>query len=300
MRFSERMGFKPVKTVIQVDSMDVELRNGLWNALTLFYWKHLDYKTHFTYLKEVSRYDRYTPNPTDEFADLIVDLWLDYFKRSLHDLPESWQAKSYPSQKTVYEEMRGYFFSCIWYEVYDLLEFIPNNYSSHYHQDRNEQFLEYCNEIMEREVAAYRFVSGKIVRVTSEEEIASIEEAIAAADKFRPVSLHMKQALDLLADRKSPDYRNSIKESISAVEPLCNLITEDNKATLGQALKKLDEKVVLHPALKKAFDSLCGYTSDADGIRHALLDESNLEFEDAKFMLVACSAFVNYLKAKLT
>jgi hypothetical protein len=41
-----------------------------------------------------------------------------------------------------------------------------------------------------------------------------------------------------------------------------------------------------------------GYTSDADGIRHALLDQPSLSFEDAKFMLVSCSAFANYLVAK--
>lgn len=54
----------------------------------------------------------------------------------------------------------------------------------------------------------------------------------------------------------------------------------------------------MHPALKGSFEKLYGYTSDAEGIRHALLDEPNLDFEDAKFMLVSCSAFVNYLKAK--
>jgi hypothetical protein len=292
------MGFKPIKTIIQVDSMDDALRNGLWNALTLIYWRHIAHDTFFKYHKEVSSYYRYD-DPTDEFANLISNLWVNYFKRSLHDLPGAWKVNFYPSQKPVYEEIRGYFFSCEWYEVYDFVEFIPNNYTSHLYSDRNVKFLKYCNYIMEREVSAYRFVNTQIVRVTSEEEIASIEEAIATADKFTPVSMHMKQALDLLADRKSPDYRNSIKESISAVESLCSLITENNKATLGQALKKLDEKVVLHPSLKKAFDSLYGYTSDADGIRHALLHESNLEFEDAKFMLVACSAFINYLKAKL-
>jgi hypothetical protein len=41
-----------------------------------------------------------------------------------------------------------------------------------------------------------------------------------------------------------------------------------------------------------------GYTSDAEGIRHALMDEPTLESEDAKFMLVSCSAFVNYLRSK--
>lgn len=54
----------------------------------------------------------------------------------------------------------------------------------------------------------------------------------------------------------------------------------------------------MHPALKGAFEKLYGYTSSAKGIRHALLDEPNLGFEDAKFMLVSCSAFVNYLKSK--
>jgi hypothetical protein len=43
-----------------------------------------------------------------------------------------------------------------------------------------------------------------------------------------------------------------------------------------------------------------GYTSDAEGIRHALLEEPTLEQADAIFMLVTCSAFVNYLRAKLT
>jgi hypothetical protein len=52
--------------------------------------------------------------------------------------------------------------------------------------------------------------------------------------------------------------------------------------------------------LSKAFESLYGYTSDANGIRHALMDASTLGFADAKFMLVCCSAFVNFLVAKDT
>ncbi|MCR4321721.1 MAG: hypothetical protein NUV74_15460 [Candidatus Brocadiaceae bacterium] len=125
-----------------------------------------------------------------------------------------------------------------------------------------------------------------------------IEEALEATKLLKPVLYHLKSALDLFADRKSPDYRNSIKESISAVEAICNLIAKDTKTTLGQALKEIEKKMTLHPALKKAFDSLYGYTSNAEGIRHALLDEPTLDFEDAKFMLVSCSGFINYLLAK--
>lgn len=49
-----------------------------------------------------------------------------------------------------------------------------------------------------------------------------------------------------------------------------------------------------------AFAALYGYTSDSGGIRHSLLeDDISVSFEDAKFMLVSCSAFINYLKIKI-
>jgi len=61
----------------------------------------------------------------------------------------------------------------------------------------------------------------------------------------------------------------------------------------------MESKRNLHPALKGAFDKLYGYTSDADGIRHALLEEDKVTFEQAKFMLVVCSAFTNYVVGTL-
>lgn len=105
-------------------------------------------------------------------------------------------------------------------------------------------------------------------------------------------------ALDMLADRSSPDYRNSIKESISAVESVAQIITGDSSATLGSALKVIERKGSMHPALKASLSSLYGHTSDADGIRHAMLEASSLSFINAKFMLVACRAFINYLIEK--
>lgn len=127
-------------------------------------------------------------------------------------------------------------------------------------------------------------------------EIASIEDALAATASTPTVQTHLRSALEHIADRQSPDYRNSIKESISAVEAMVNRAAGTSGKTLGVALAKLS--IQTHPALDGAFSKLYGYTNDSSGIRHALMDEPNLEFEDAKFMLVACSAFVNYLVAK--
>ncbi|MBI2472625.1 MAG: hypothetical protein HYV59_15530 [Planctomycetes bacterium] len=271
--FSQRKGLKPVKKIIQVDDIDDDLRNGLWNALSIFYWNGMKNQNWLSYHQSIHI--------------LFEFLWQDFFKRPIDTLNDTWSV--------TYRSIREYYFNCSWFEVYDFIEFIANSYPN---ESSNRGFIKFSNNILERELSAYRFIDGKITQITTKEEIDEIEEALETAKPLKPVFHHLKSALNLFADRKFPDYRNSIKESISAVEAICNLIAKNTKATLGQALKEIEKKMTLHPALKKAFDSLYGYTSDAEGIRHALLDEPTLDFEDAKFMLVSCSGFINYLLAK--
>ena len=52
-----------------------------------------------------------------------------------------------------------------------------------------------------------------------------------------------------------------------------------------------------HRALKEAFSKLYGYTSDENGIRHALLEEgaADVDLDDAVFMFGACASFAAYL-----
>jgi len=38
--------------------------------------------------------------------------------------------------------------------------------------------------------------------------------------------------------------------------------------------------------------------SDENGIRHAILEELNIGFDEAKFMLITCSALVNFIISK--
>jgi hypothetical protein len=276
--FSQRKGIKPVKTVIQADSIDADLRNGLWSVLYLRYWQKVE--------SQDFRRDPYSAVSTATHK-LCRALWLHYFKYPVDTLPWRWSEMC--------DLLRNYFFSCPWNEVYDFIEFIAKNYPD---ETANALFRDDCNFILEREVSAYRFVGDTISPITSEEEIDVIEQATQPSDSLRPVAIHLQKALDFLADRKSPDYRNSIKESISGVEAACKLLTGDPKADLNEALSELKKRVSVHPALERAFISMYAYTSDEDGIRHALMDEPSLGFEDAKFMLVSCAAFVNYLRAK--
>lgn len=155
------------------------------------------------------------------------------------------------------------------------------------------------NKIMEQEKSGYRFLNDKFINITSEEELEEISKATDSP--YESVSTHFRKALTLYSDRKKPNYENSIKESISAVEAMCCIITgaTGSQATLGNTLKKLETNgVVIHSAMKAGFEKMYGYTSDADGIRHGGIDFTNAPAEDAKYMLVSCSAFVNYLIEK--
>jgi len=97
-----------------------------------------------------------------------------------------------------------------------------------------EQFRNACNSLLEREVSAYRFVGNEIAPTTNANELTEIDGALAntKAPRLVGVNEHLDSALPTLSDRRSPDYRNSIKESISDVESLCRLIAGD-RATLG-------------------------------------------------------------------
>lgn len=275
MRFSQRLGLSPATKLAQRESMDDELRNSLWSLLTLFYWD--TYKAPGSGMYGRSDYvDRSNLNP------LVVSLWLHYFKKPIDTINTYWEH--------CLETLRKHFFSAKWFEVYDFVEFVAD-YGP---RESNQKFIEVANSFLERENAAYRFIGGRIVEITSAEEIEEVEAALEGAGKYPGVQTHLKTALALLSDRKSPDYRNSIKESISAVESLAKQLAGREGGTLGAVLNTLEKAKKLHPAMKSAFSSLYGYSSDADGIRHALLEEPNLTKADARFMLVCCSAFINY------
>lgn len=266
-RFSERMRFKPVREVLQKDAMDDELRNRLWNALFDFYWSRF-YKrgleeTYFFY-----------------FYDSLCDC---YYK-----IPCDKAGADY---KRIYNNIREYFFDCVWYEVYDFIEFVAAKYRP---DARYDKFVNYSNKMLEEEHSAYRLVDGKFIQITSDEEISEIDEALQIP--LKPVRDHLKQALELFDDRENPDYRNSIKESISAVESMCNIVTGDGN--IRNALSKICKDWDLHDNLKAAFQNLYSYTSDSSGIRHCMTADPDVGQEEAKFMLVTCSAFVNYLVAK--
>ena len=274
LTFSQRHGFEEVRVALQLEGMDDALSNALWNALDAALWTRLGLRSRAPLSDHAQR-----------FAELC---WDQFLKRATDEIP--------PVGVSLRSELRAWWFSAVWHRRYSLLEWIlslriPSELAPVWRQlDRR------LDDALEREGAGYRIVDGLCTPVTSPEEVDAVREALAS-ESFSGARQHLRTALVHFANREEPDYRNSIKESISAVESAACEIVGKEKATLKEALAILRSKRDLHPALAKGFESIYGYTSDGDGIRHGMQERPELTADDARFFLVACSAFVNYLKS---
>lgn len=285
--FSDRNAIRAENTEIQLKDFDERTRIQLENMINEIYTAVFGARVYYTE-------DR-------------IQKFLRFVKGEIYSLPVN--TRSYENVDEVFKLINDTVHSGEYDEVITLIEaviqywddYLKNVEYDYYYNEYdgylNKSIFECVNAIFEREYIGYRFIDEIIVPISDKYEVESIDKAVN--NKYKPVREHISKANVLISDRENPDYENSIKESISAVEAICSIVTEEKgkNATLGKMLKKLkDNGVNIHPALEAAFSSLYGYTSDASGIRHAkFLEQGKATFEEAKFMLVACSAFVNYI-----
>ena len=276
MIFSERYGLSSTKAKLQLDSIDLELKNSLWNTYYNFF------------IAEDYERQNITLSVHHDYYDL---LWRYYFKKPIDEFPET--------KSRMVSEIRYHFFNHKWFCIYNLIEFTVD-VAKEVYSDSREMIIRDFNLTLEMEKSGYRIIDGILVPIASQAEMDSIVNAlgITNSEKYIGALKHIEKSLVLLSAKTNPDYPNSIKESISAVESVCKILTGRTKATLADALKTLSNTTPLHPAFEQALHKLYAWTGDADGIRHGAILNNNVKMEDAVFVASTCSAFINYIIAK--
>ena len=276
-----------VREKLQVDELDAGTRNMIRNEILM-------------YFKAIS-----------DYPIVIRRMRADLFELPIDSKPFIIKTTSYGKEKFFvgYDAwLKNKISNGSIAEVLDVVEYLTDQersdewvaqYAMAFHSEVGGLMLALSQETVDDLFAGmcvgYRFVNGVLCRIVNEEEIKSIESAIAESPDA--VAEQLNNALLAFADRERPNYANVVKESISGVESQCCILTGDSKASLGAALKKLEDSGVrIHPALNKALHQLYGYTSDDPGIRHGGAAMANVDVALAQFMLVTCSAFVNYLR----
>ncbi len=267
-RFSERIGAVAVE--VQITSMDAPLRSTIWNLVDSL----LPDKNHNTRLH-------------DGAVDLIAANVLRVPTQRVDGSSPIWWLLGEVEKMT-------------WAQVYDLLEYVVAMSTIWNPRLNIQAVVKHANVLLAREHSGYRFVNGQLAPITNLTEISEIE---SAAERVTAAGLdgarqHISTALSLFGQRPQPDYRNAIKEAVSAVEAVVKNITGTRGGGLRGALDAVSAKIEMHPALKAGLEKLYGYTSDEGGIRHAILEEASVDEADARFMIVTCSAFVNFLILK--
>ena len=137
MRFSQRIGKQPIKTTFQVEGVDQELRNGLWDAVTLCFWT-----------KAGEHYRHISLSP---LLPTFQRLWHNFYKLPVDTVPVD------PMSAIGF--IRERYFKAEWYHIYDFHEFLAAEDTSQVDVDA---FIRFCNTVLERELSAYRFVGGRV------------------------------------------------------------------------------------------------------------------------------------------
>ena len=191
-------------------------------------------------------------------------------------------------------EIKKLFLHGAYNHVFDFLQVVLR------HPSTPHKFCDSVASVLKDCMCAYTVIEDgpTIVPISLPEQRKSIQDAfrVLKPDLFKGARSHLCKSAECI---NNGDLAGSVRESIHAVESVARRLNADAEKSLKPALDALSQKAPLHHAFKRGIENLYGYTSDEDGIRHALLGEQEkVDIDDAVFMFGACTSFTAYLVNK--
>ena len=278
LSFSQAQDYECVPAPLKLEELPRNARTQIWNFL-YFCLEQSKRDTGGMWVKiDISgNWEEILRNTHCFFDNLALDDWS-------------------PDFETNRKKLRQHIEQDPFNRVFDRLQFIM--------RDRNcpREFIRNLKRIFAICGLAYTIDPGPPPTILPAATLEEGEALMQSLQSLRKAGLggsaaHLQEAAQRINSR---DSAGAIRESIHAVESVARQIDPKASRTLGPALKSLKEHGKLHPALKDAFNKLYGYTSDEQGIRHALLEKTSARtgMNEAVFMLGACASFASYLWRK--
>lgn len=217
----------------------------------------------------------------------FTNIWVFFLRKPMETLP--------PTLPKLLDQLKAEFDVLELPALYDFLEYIIQLHS----HGETEHFIADCNGLLERLDSPYRLVAHHLALVTDPLEREMIETVRHRLNhhNLTAVRQHLMAGLTHLSHPAASDYHLSVQASTSAVAGMIKILT-GKEITLGQALNDLEVPLHLNRTLVNGLTSLHGYAHTSNGTTHALLDDPHCGPEEARYMLVASSAFINYLIEK--
>ncbi len=271
LSFSQGEGIEPLPQPLALGELSKQVRNLLWGFI-------------YGALDESSFFDGIDTRLQDPWQTILYDY-------HVHFLFEPADEFSYVFGINA-DSLKGLITRQPYNKVFDFIQFVLR------HKLAPIEFLGFVKKVLEKFMCAYTVIEDgpTIVPISSPEQGAAIQKnlEVLASGPFEGAQAHFRKSAECL---NGNDLAGSIRESIHAIESVAKCLDKNATKSLKPALDALVKKgMVLHPSLRKGIENLYGYTSDEDGIRHALLEgNANVDLEDAVFMFGACASFSSYL-----
>ena len=275
--FSQAQGYEEIPGPLQLEELPRAARTQIWNLF-------------FARLKKSMSTSNlgYGPWVGREWEDTMLAVHTRFDGLALDD----WRTDFWP----ICEKLRRRIETDPFNKVFDLIQFVVRQprCSPGFITEMRRTFAE-CR-------LAYTIDAGPpptIVPAARPEEGEAILESLQTLRQagLDGSATHLREAAACI---NRGDWAGSVRDSIHAVESVARQLDPKAAKTLAPALKSLQQRGALHSALENAFGALYGYTSNEQGIRHALLDRTDAQVgqDEAVFMLGACASFASYLWRK--
>ena len=281
LSFSQAQGYEDVPGPLKLAELPRDARTQIWNLI----------------FEHIRRSTRTVEDSFGVFTSTLIASPWDEILLAKHLRLDRGPLDEWDSEFSgIRQDLREYVENRPFNKVFDLVQFVMR------HPKCPHAFIKQMKTMFAECQLAYTIDLERpptIIPAVTPDEGAAVVESLR---QLREAGLdgsaaHLRDASRCINDG---DWAGAVRESIHAVESVARQLDPAASRTLGPALASLEKRGRLHPALKKAFRELYGYTSDEQGIRHSRLDEAKSQVgqDEALFMLGACASFASYLWRK--
>jgi hypothetical protein len=189
-------------------------------------------------------------------------------------------------------EVSDHLDNCEWYLIYDIIEVIIQRLN----KNEQETFTSEINEYFITNGIGWKIVNEEIETRGDEVFETAINTVVKVLEsaKLQTAKTEIREALNDLSRRPSPDITGAIQHSLACLECVTREATGDKKATLGELMKKYPG--IIPSPLDQAVTKIWGFTSEQG--RHLREGEAP-EYLEAELVVEVTAAISTYLGKKL-
>ncbi len=199
-----------------------------------------------------------------------------------------------------------------WDKVYDFCERLYSHLATSVGYEWDNEYQETTSKaeaqayiadelqrIFTEESLAFEFSSGKVNRRGRKHtvEVTTRAQVVLGDPKLGSARRHYEKAMSFFRHPAKPDYENSVKEAVCAVEAAGKALFPSAKAaTLGDLAKWLatTSEVSMPRALVQTISGTYGYRSGGNGVGHGGSSGGAATAEVTEYVLAVCASQIIY------